>query len=211
MQSFIVTVTQAGGMSEAQMVACEKWFEDLQVKMIVAREQHKSGLWHLHAIVEDVNSKAAGLKRKIKRALDPPCDFAPKNALDVKIIKAGQESRTAGYVAKDKNIWVHSGWNIKSLLEARAKQLQGDVDKRPESTFMLNEKNCEEIILKYAYRMSMPLKCKEDFVDVMGAMAVEGYSVSRIKPCVVYAQVMARAGSPEYIKDWWRMKLGAQM
>ncbi len=211
MNTFIVTITQAGGMSDDQMRACEEYFQKLNVKMIVSREQHNSGLWHLHSVVEDSNKRAFGFKRKLVRALDPPVDFSSKNALDVKIVKTGQESRTAGYVAKDGNIYVSKGWDIKSLLAQRAKQLQKDVDKKLVSTFMLNEKNCEEIILEYVHRMSLTLKCKEDFVDVMAKMAVEGYSVSRIKPCVVYAQVMARSGSPEYMKDWWRMKLGAQI
>ncbi len=211
MNTFLVTITQAGGMSEDQMYACEVYFQKLNVKTIVSREQHASGLWHIHSIVEDPNKLAFGFKRKLVRALDPPVDFSSRNALNVKIVKSGQEERTAGYVAKDGNIFISKGWDIKSLLAKRAKQLQQDIDKKPVSTFMLNEKNCEEIILEYVNRMSLTLDCKADFIDCMAKMAVEGYSVSRIKPCVVYAQVMARAGSPKYMRDWWEMKLGAQI
>ncbi len=211
MNTFIVTITQAGGMSDAQLTSCEKWFDDLNVKCLVSREQHKSGLWHLHALVEDENGRANGFKRKLIRALDPPVDFSGKNSLNVKFVKSGQESRTAGYVVKDELVMVSKGWNVKSLLAERAKLLQKEVDKPPRSTWILNERNCEEIILEYANRMSLPLTCKEEFIDLMAQMAVEGYSVTRIKPCVAYAQVMARAGSPEYMKDWWRMKLGSQM
>lgn len=73
---------------------------------------------------------------------------------------------------------------------------------------MLNEKNAEEIILEYAKNASMPLMCKDDFIDVMCQMQVEGYSVSRIKHEIVYTQVMGRAGDPSYLRDWWMLKLG---
>ncbi len=211
MHTFLVTITQSGGMSDQQMESCERWFDELSVHCIVSREQHKSGLWHVHALVEDQNARANGLKRKLTRALEEKLDLSGKNALDVRLVKSGDERRTACYVAKDDHVVVSKGWDIKSLLAERAKQLQGEVDKKPKSTFMLNEKNAEEIILEYAHRMSMPLTCKPEFIDVMSKMSQEGYSVSRIRPTIVYAQVMARAGSPIYMKDWWEMKLGAQM
>ncbi len=211
MNSFIVTITQSGGMSDAQMESCEMWFDKLNVKCLVSREQHKSGLWHLHALVEDGNSRANGFKRKLVRALDPLVDFSNKNSLDVQFVKAGQESQTAGYVVKDQLVLVCKGWSVKSLLAERALLLRKDVSKPPVSTWILNERNAEEIILEYAHRMSLPLTCKSEFIALMCKMATEGYSVTRIKPCVVYAQVMARAGSPQYMADWWEMKLGAQM
>ncbi len=211
MHTFLITITQPGGMSEDQLVACEEWLEALDVKSVVAREQHKSGLWHLHAVVEDANSRAHGLHRKMVRALHPPCDFTPKHALDVKLVKDGQEERTAAYAAKDGFVSSVKGWSIKSLLAKRALLLQEDVGKKPVATFMLNEKNVEEIILEYAHRMSMALTCKEEFISVCCAMSVEGYSFARVKVSLVYAQVLARAGSPEYMRDWLLMQLGAQM
>ncbi len=211
MNTFFVTITQRSGLSEEQMEFCEHWFEQLSLKVIVSREQHSSGDWHLHAVCEDKNKKACGLKRKIIRALDPPVDFSSKNALDVRCVKSGEESRTAGYVAKDGKILVARGWDIKSLLLERAELLKRDLDKNPKATYMLNEKNVEEKILEFAHLHSLPLTCKEEFIKVMCQMAVEGFSVARIKPMIVYAQVMARAGSPEYMRDWWIMKLGCQM
>lgn len=211
MNSFFVTITQPGGMSEKQLFACDAWFEFLKTKCVASHEKHKSGLMHFHAIVEDCNGASQGFKRKLMRGLREHLDFTPKNALDVRLVKAGEESRTAGYVVKDEDVFVCNGWSIKSLLAKRAKLLQKDVGKAPVSTFMLNEKNVEEIILEYATRMSLPLTCKQEFISVVVAMQVEGYSFSRIKPLLVYAQVLARAGSPEYARDWWEMKLGGQM
>ncbi len=211
MHTFIITLTQSGGMSDAQMESIEQYFEKQDVKLVVSREQHKSGLWHMHAVMEAANKQAAGVKRKLVRAWGDIVDLSGPKALDVKMVKPGDESRSAGYVVKEQGVYVNKGWDIKSLLAKRAKALQKDVTKQPVATFMLNEKNVEEIILEYAMRMSMPLTRKEEFIDVMKSMAVEGYSVSRIKPTIVYAQVMARAGSPKYMGDWWEMKLGAQM
>ncbi len=211
MHTFLVTITQSGGMSEKQLLACEEWLSGLDVKSVVAREEHKSGLMHLHAVIEDVNSRANGFRRKLVRALGEICDFTPVKALDVKLVKVGDEERSAGYAAKDGMISHVKGWSIKSLLASRAEELKERVYKKPQSTFMLNEKNAEEIIIEFANRKSMSLGSKNDFIDVMAAMCADGYSVSRIKPCIVYAQVMGRTGSPEYMKDWWAMKLGAQM
>ncbi len=208
---YLITITQAGGMSDTQLQYCEEWVESLNVKCIASREEHKSGLLHFHAIVEDSNARANGLKRKLMRALDEKIDFSHPRALDVQSVKKGTEKTVAGYVCKDRNIFVHQGWSIKSLLAERAELLKQDVTKKPVATYMLNEKNAEEIILEFAKRTTMPLTTKQEFIAVMCNMAVEGYSVSRIKPMVVYAQVMARAGSPEYMRDWWEMKLGGQM
>lgn len=211
MHTFLITITQPGGVSVSQCIAVEKWINNLAVKCLVSRELHKSGLLHVHAILEDKNSRAHGLKRKLTRALGEIFDFSTPNSLDVRLVKPGDEERTAGYVVKDDDVYVTNGWSIKDLLAKRALSLQKTVGDKPKATFMLNEKNAEEIILEYAKRMSMPLLCKGDFLDVMQSMATEGYSVSRIKPTIVYAQVMARAGSPGHMRDWWEMKLGAQM
>jgi len=211
MYTFLVTLTQPAGLTCLQMHKCETWFDSLKVKMIVSREQHKSGLWHVHCILEDSNKQAAGVKRKVKRALGKILDLSSHNSLNVKLVKLGQEVRTAGYVAKDGEVFVIRGWDVKTLLVQRAELLKKDIDRPPKRTFMLNEKNAEELILEYAHLHTMALTCKDEFCTVMADMAAEGYSVSRIKPTIVYAQVMARAGSPAHMRDWWQMKLGSQM
>lgn len=213
MNYYFITLTQPTGLSDSLMCELEKWFDKFSGNKVVTREQHKSGLWHMHAMVQDPVKQTAGLSRRLKRYLVESNDFdvAPKNAVDVRKVKSGDETRTAGYIAKEDHVYTCVGWSIKSLLEQRAKELRKQVSAAPKSTFMLNEKNAEEIILEYALRMSMPLTCKEEFIDVMTSMAEEGYSVTRIKPTIVYAQVMARAGSPAHMRDWWQMKLGFQM
>ncbi len=211
MHTFLITITQPGGMSEKQCESCETWVRGLDVKSVCSRESHKSGLLHVHAVIEDPNGRANGLRRKIVRALGEIMDFTPHNALDVKLVTVGTESKAAGYAVKDGITMVVNGWSIKSLLAERAALLQQDVGKKPKATYMLNEKNVEEIILEYASRTNLPLTCKHEFIDCVSAMQQEGYSFARVKPMLVYAQVMARAGSPEYARDWWEMKLGTQM
>lgn len=208
MNSYFATITQPTGLTDAQMEFLEKWFEKLNVKYVCSREQHKSGLWHSHSMFEDPNKSTTGVTRKLKRAFGEKLDLTPKNALDVRKVKSGDEVRTAGYVVKDEMVFGVLGWSIKDLLASRTAQLREQVDKKPKSTFMLNEKNVEEFILEYAKRTATVLNCKGDFVDLVADMASEGYSFSRVKLPIVYAQVMCRAGSKEHMRDFVRMQLG---
>ncbi len=208
MHTFLITISQAGGVSEEQFTAVEQWLEALCVKCVSSREEHKSGLLHFHCVVEDANAKAQGLKRKLVRALGEVFDFTPHNSLDVKLVTEGTESRVAGYVVKDENVYVNNGWCIADLLKERLDSLKQQVNRTPKSTFMLNEKNVEELILEYAKSAGMPLTCKLEYLDIVVQMGCEGYSFSRVKPEIVYAQVMGRAGNPEFLRDWWEMKLG---
>lgn len=211
MNSFLATITQPLGLDESQMCFVEQYFEALNVRYVSSREQHKSGNWHSHTMFEDPNKQTAGVTRKLKRAFGTKLDLTPHNALDVRKVKSGDEVRTAGYVVKDDLVLGCNGWNIKDLLKQRAAQLREQVDRKPLSTFMLNEKNVEEIMLEYAKRTGTVLNVKNDFVDMVAEMAYEGYSFSRIKMQVVYAQVMCRAGSKEHMRDLVRMQLGNLM
>lgn len=209
MPTFLVTISQAGGVSDDQFEAVEEWLDRLTVKCVSSRENHKSGLLHFHCVLEDPNARANGLRRKIVRALSMTFDFSPHNALDVKLVKEGDERRVAAYVVKDEDVRICNGWSIESLLKERRDALKEQVNRVPKSTFMLNEKNAEELILEFAKNAHLPLTCKSEFIAVMVAMQCEGYSVSRIKHEIVYTQVMGRAGDPSYLVDWWEMKLGA--
>ncbi len=208
MNTFFATITQSGGLTDSQMEFIEHWFDNLKVKFVCSREQHKSGLWHAHSVFEDGNKSAGGVTRKLRRAFTPTLDLTSKRALLVRKVKSGDEVRTAGYVVKEDNVYGCNGWDIKMLLAERAKQLQEQVAAKPVSTFMLNEKNVEELMLEYAKRTGTVLNTKEDFVDMVAEMAYEGYSFSRVKIPIVYAQVMCRAGSKEHMRDLVRMQLG---
>lgn len=124
MPSFLVTISQAGGVSATQFEKVENWLTSLTVKCVSSREQHLSGLLHFHCIMEDPNARANGLKRKIVRALSDVFDFAPHNALDVKLVKDGDERRVAGYVVKDEDVRVNNGWSIEGLLKMRRDALK---------------------------------------------------------------------------------------
>lgn len=211
MNTFFATITQSTGLTDSQMEFVEHWFDNLKVKFVCSREQHKSGLWHSHSVFEDPNKKACGVTRKLTRAFKDVLDLSSKRALDVRKVKSGDEVRTAGYVVKEDNVYGCNGWDIKQLLAARAAQLRDQVAAKPTSTFMLNEKNVEELMLEYAKRTGTVLNSKEDFVNMVAEMAYEGYSFSRIKMPVVYAQVMCRAGSREHMRDFVRMQLGNLM
>ncbi len=211
MNSFLATITQPLGLDESQLCFIEQWFEALNVKYVSSREQHKSGNWHSHTMFEDPNKATAGVTRKLKRAFGFTMDLTPRHALDVRKVKTGDEVRTAGYVVKDDMVLGCNGWNVKDLLKQRATQLREQVDKKPTSTFMLNEKNVEELMLEYAKRTGTVLNVKNDFVDMVADMVSEGYSFSRVKLPIVYAQVMCRAGSKEHMRDFVRMQLGNLM
>ncbi len=211
---YFITLTTSGGLSTVQVEGLTDYFKTLADKCLLTEELHANGGTHLHAVCELATLHTANVTvrmAKLYERLDIPYVKGP--SVKVKAVKDGTLSQLHSYVIKDvkpnHKPLICEGWSIKSLMADRVKQLknlkEGD---RAKGECMLHLNSVEWTVIEYAKRSALDLTDKYAFIDCVVQMQKEGYSFSRIKPTLLYCQVMARVGHTNVASNWWEGQLG---
>ncbi len=207
---YLLTITKSGGLTTAEIQKICDWFAGEYEKVVLNVEPHKSGLLHLHAYVQSPCKVGGSLHKKLTRFLVAEVGFvmSPRTLK----VQAAKDAGACDYVLKDvtaeKPITLCKGWAISELLKNRQlrlkkltpKNLQGD-DR------VINQCEVVPLILRFAKDETTTITDKHSFKLVVIAMMRQGYSFSRIKMAVTYAEVMVRVGDDRAADDWLDMQL----
>ena len=208
MLSYFITITRRGGLTATHLESLIGYFEHRFDKVVVNVEAHKSGLLHLHAFAESKIQSAGAVRKHIVRHLESiGIDVGPKTCV-VKSADLGARSYVVKEVTDDKPVDLCKGWSIASLLEERRRSLKTQTVKQGKGTDkVLSQDEVVPIILQFANSSSNPIVDKESFMDTIQEMVEMGFSFSRVKMGVTYAEVMCRSGDSHALRDWLEMQL----
>lgn len=210
MPHFLFTLTRSGGLTPEHLEKTKAWFSSEYKLVVMNVEAHKSGLLHLHAYVESPCKNGGSLHKKFTRFLVAECGFvmSPKT-LKIQLAKDdGARDYVLKEVTAEKPVTLCQGWAIGELLKMRQanlkklkpKTLQGD-DR------VINQCEAVPLILRFAKDEVSPITDKYSFKVVCIAMMRAGYSFSRLKMAITYAEVMVRVGDDRAADDWLDMQL----
>ncbi len=208
MLSYFITITRRGGLTSAHLDSLVGYFEHRFEKVVVNVEAHKTGLLHLHAFAESTLKSPGAVRKHIVRHLETiGIEVGPKTCV-VKAADNGARSYVIKEVTDDKPVTVCKGWSIASLLEERQRSLKKMTIKQAKgSDKVLSQDEVVPMILQFSQSSQDPIHDKESFKDCIKSMVAMGFSFSRVKMAVTYAEVMCRCNDDRALDDWLEMQL----
>jgi len=208
MNKYFVTIAKSGGINHQLQIDLRLYFASKYDHVVLNFESHKSGLIHLHAVVESSVKSSGAVRKPLVRFLESlEVEVGPKTVV-VKSANDGALSYVIKEVSEDSPVTLCQGWSIADLVRKRQEALK----RLSRQQILGNDKVvCQDeavpLIIKFAKGSATPITDKTSFIAIIKEMTRMGFSFSRVKKQDVYAEVMCRLGDDRAVDDLWEMAL----
>ena len=208
MNQYMLTITRDVGLTRDQTEKLRDWFDKNYQMVLFTIEPHKSGLMHAHAVVRSDVKSGGSIHKKLTRFLLGHCGMQPaKNMLKVQSADDG----ALAYVVKDVTpthpALICRGWDLADLLKCRQASLKKISQKVKGDYYVLGQAEAVPMILEFAKSDAIPITDWHSYKQVCKAMMRMGYSFSRLKFAITYAEIMCILGDDRAIDDWMDMQM----
>lgn len=209
--SFAVTLTVSGGFSEQQVSDISAYCRAISDYLVLTHELHRSGDPHLHmSIALSVKATSAVTLRFAR--LYEKLGIPYQKGVSVVVKKVNDQTGWFSYISKDVPdgqaplVCVGYVWGeIQEQCRAAVKKISAKSLKGED--LVMNMSTAPSRIIAFAQRTGTSITGKDSFCDIMAKMMVDGYLVHRLKPVVLYAQVLAKLGYERVAFDYWENEL----
>lgn len=206
-----VTLTIAGGFSAAQVEDLAVYCKSISNKLVIAAEHGAGGNTHLHICIDLKPIRANNVTR---RFIGFYADHKWPVQTGVSVVVKHTRNRMGWlcYIAKEvpmgsKPLVVH-GYQWGEIKKALVKQVKAQKAKDLKGTDLtMNMDTAPARIIAYAKSTGVLLTDKEIFCRLMASMMRDGYLVHRLKPKVLFAQVMCKIGYERFGVAYWENEL----
>ncbi len=208
MLKYFITIAKQGGLTPDHITCLKHYHASRFTKCVVNIEAHKSGLLHLHSYVESPIKSSNAIRKHLMRFLEENGIQCGPKTVCVKVADEGARNYVIKEVTEDNPVTLCQGWTIESLLETRREALKKLTKSQAMGTDrIIGQDEAVPLILKFAKIMATPLTDKESFKTVVKEMVKLGFSFSRLKMAIVYAETLQRCGNDHALDDWLEMQL----
>jgi len=208
MNKFLMTINRKNGLTDEHIDRLTHYFVTRFTHVVVNSEPCKSGLIHLHAFGESLLTRPS-IRAHLVRFLKNELEFEiTKNLLKVQDADNGARSYVVKAVTDDKPVTAIQGWSIADLLKERQESLKKlKVQEAKGTDKVVSGDEAVPLILKFAVSSAEGLTDKHSFKRVIKDMVKMGFSFSKVKMQIVYAECMCRVGDEGPLDDWLEMQL----
>jgi len=208
MNKYFITITRAGGLTDLHQRELIQFFEQKFPVCVLHCEAHKTGLIHLHAVVQSPVKASCSVRKPLVKFLESIGIEVGRHTIVVKACDDGSLNYTIKEVDDDHPVSLCQGWKISDLLKKRQLALKKlSVKQAKGNDKVVCQDEAVPLILSFAQKSSVKIMGKEDFKDVIKTMVRLGFSFSRVKMASTYAEVMCRSGDDRALDDLLDMQL----
>lgn len=206
-----LTLTVSGGFDADQIEQLVVFMKRISPKLVVTREVGKLLNPHLHACIDLVPKQANAVTRRFVKFYGEQ-NWPVQSGVTIVVKHVDNRMGWLCYISKEipmgsKPLVVHGYiWGaIKAAILSQVKTQKAKALKGTDLT--MNMDTAPARIIAYANAAGMLLTGKEEFCQLMARMMRDGYLVHRLKPKVLFAQVMAKIGYERIAFTYWENEL----